>query len=376
MQAKRRKILFVMQLPPPVHGVSVMNKIIKDSGVINEALDCDYVNLATAKNIDDLQKNGFLKYLVTLKIVFKTFYKMATNRYDYVYITIFPWGFAFLKDSIIVILAKLFRLKPLLHLHTHGFKRNSEKSTLKKKYYRFVFKNTEVICLSDLLLEDVETIFSGKVFILPNGIPQVNFENNYNASKQPLTILYLSNLIKGKGVLILLDAAEKLKKKEVSFHLRIAGPEGDINYKMLGDLVKEKKLENNVTLAGPKFGNEKYDEFRNAGVFVLPSNYDTFGLVLLEAMQFGVPCISTNIGGIPDVLGEGRGIILSEITSEALAEALESFIRSAEKRLAASRLGFHYFQSNFTVGIFENRLKNILMGKPEKVNNRLMPAKT
>lgn len=364
-----------MQLPPPVHGVSVMNKIIKDSSIINGALTCDYINLATAKNIDDLQKSGLRKYLLTIKILAQSIFKMATRRYNYVYITVFPFGFAFYKDSLVVLLARLFRLKPLLHLHTYGFKKNAKQSAWSRWYYRFVFKNTEVICLSDLLLEDIEEIYKGKVFILPNGIPRINFNNTYNNNQQPLTLLYLSNLIKGKGILILMDAIEILKREEFKFILRVVGPEGDVDYKTLEKIVEDKKIRNEVVLVGPKFGEEKFEEFRRAGIFLLPSNYDTFGLVLLEAMQFGVPCISTNIGGIPDVLGNRRGIIIPEITGEELAKAIKHLLQNAEERSRMSREGFEYYRKNFTVEVFEKNLKNILMGHPDRKNERLTANK-
>ena len=368
----RKKILLIMQLPPPVHGASVMNQLIKDSTLINTSFDCDYINLATAKDINDLQKNRFSKYILTLGIVSKAVFKMLFNRYDYVYVTLFPYGLAFIKDSIIVLLARLLRLKPLLHLHTYGFKEGSEKSARWKSYYTFVFKNTEVICLSELLTEDIEYIYKGKIFILPNGVPQVNFENKYKNANDPVSLLFLSNLIKGKGILVLMDALEIIHKKGLDFRFRVVGSERDVTYRMLEDIARQKGLENHVIIAGAKYQEEKHEEYRNAGVFILPSNYDTFGLVLLEAMQFGVPCISTNIGGIPDVLGGGRGVIIKAITAEALAEALEYVIKNPEIRLEMSRKGFDYFKDNFTDKIFEKRLMNILMGSPELVNERLV----
>lgn len=375
MADKKQKILFVMQLPPPVHGVSVMNSLIKNSALINFELECDYINLTTAKNIDDLQKSGLRKYFITLAIVFKSIYKMLTKRYDYVYITIFPFGFAFLKDSIIVLLAKAFGLKPLLHLHTYGFKKNSEKSARLKKFYRWVFRNTEVICLSEKLIEDVEFIYTGKIYILPNGIPQVNFKNTYTVDTQSLSLLYLSNLIKGKGILVLIDALEILKKKKYSFNLRVVGPEGDITYGLLAKLAKEKDLESSIELIGPKFNLEKYLEFKLADIFILPSDYDTFGLVFLEAMQFGVPCIGTEVGGIPDVLGKGNGVMISSITAEDLAKAIEFLILNPDERKKISDSGFNHYQTNFTTPVFERRLKNILSGNPELVNEQLVKKK-
>ena len=361
-----------MQLPPPIHGVSVMNKIIKESKLINDSFECDYINLATAKNIDDLQKGLVYKYFLALGITFKAIFKMMFNRYDYVYITVFPWGFAFIKDSLIVLIAKIFRLKPILHLHTHGFKRSADKSQFSKKLYKYVFKKVEVICLSPFLIEDVELIYRGAVYILPNGIPQVNFENNYKVTQGPVKLLYLSNLIKGKGILLLINAVEKLVASGYSIMLRVVGSEGDLSYSDLKKLVNEKKLETVVELVGPKFGDEKYTEFRNADVFILPSNYDTFGLVLLEALQFGVPCISTNIGGIPDVLGGGRGIVMNEISSEAVYLAVKQLLDNPEQRRRMSTLGYDYFKSHFTVNVFEKKLFNILDQRADHIDERLI----
>ncbi len=361
-----------MQLPPPIHGVSVMNKIIKESKLINDSFECDYINLATAKNINDLQKGFVYKYFLTVGIAFRAIYKMMFNRYDYVYITVFPWGFAFIKDSLIVLIARIFRLKPILHLHTHGFKRSAEKSQFRKKLYKYVFKNVEVICLSPFLIEDIELIYSGAVYILPNGIPQVNFENNYKVTQGPVKLLYLSNLIKGKGILLLINAIEKLVESGYTIKLRVVGSEGDLSYLDLEKLIKEKKLKEVIELIGPKFGEEKYAEFRNADVFILPSNYDTFGLVLLEAMQFGVPCISTNIGGIPDVLGEGRGVIMNEISSDAVYLAVKQLLDNPEKRNSMSSLGYKYYISHFTVNVFEKKLFNILDRRADQIDERLI----
>jgi glycosyltransferase involved in cell wall biosynthesis len=371
-QKGKRKILFVMQLPPPIHGVSVMNQIIKNSAHINNLFECDYVNLATAKNVDDLQKSSLRKYFLTLKILVQCKIKMLFNRYDYVYVTVFPYGFAFFKDAMIVLLARLFFLKPILHLHTYGFKKNSESSSWRKRFYKFVFKNSHVICLSELLIEDIENLHRGEVFILPNGIPKVNSVNSYDASTEPVTLLYLSNLIKGKGILLIMDAVEMLRKKNYQFKLRVVGPEGDVDYKTLERIVAEKNISDVVTLVGPKFGEEKYAEFRKAGVFLLPSDYDTFGLVLLEAMQFGVPCVSTRIGGIPDVIGDGRGVLIDEITAPALAKGIEYLLINKDERKRMSKEGFEYFNNNFTIDIFEKRLADILKGNPGKVITKLL----
>jgi glycosyltransferase involved in cell wall biosynthesis len=362
MKSLKKKLLFVMHLPPPVHGVSVISSLIKNSALINESAHCDYIDLSTASKISDLQKNRLLKYFLTVRILLKCVYKMAFNRYHKVYVTPFPYGFAFVKDSMVVLLSKMFRHQTILHLHSYGFRRAGLQSPLKRKYYEFVFKNCEVICLAERLTEDIEPFYRGGAHILPNGIPQVNFVNSYNAGIQPVSLLFLSNLIKGKGILVLLDAVEILKRKGLLFTLTIAGAESDITYAHIRNLLKEKGLEDRVKLKGELYGQDKYIEFRNAGIFVLPSDYDTFGLVLVEAMQFGVPCVSTNVGAIPQLLGEGRGVVINAIQPPELAAAIEELILSPEKRAEMSRRSFNYYEKYLKLEVFEDNLKKILTG--------------
>ena len=61
------RVLFIMHMPPPVHGASMMGEYIHDSKAINEAFDCHYLNLTLAKDINDIGKGGIRKLIVYLK---------------------------------------------------------------------------------------------------------------------------------------------------------------------------------------------------------------------------------------------------------------------------------------------------------------------
>lgn len=65
------RVLFIMHMPPPVHGASMMGEYIYDSKVINEAFDCHYLNLTLAKDINDIGKGGIRKLIVYLKNRYK-----------------------------------------------------------------------------------------------------------------------------------------------------------------------------------------------------------------------------------------------------------------------------------------------------------------
>lgn len=58
---KYSKVLFILHMPPPVHGASMVGKYIHDSKIINNAFECHYLNLALAKDLDDIGKGGIRK---------------------------------------------------------------------------------------------------------------------------------------------------------------------------------------------------------------------------------------------------------------------------------------------------------------------------
>ena len=61
------KILFIMHMPPPVHGASMVGQYIHDSELINSSFDCHYVNLAVATRLDEIGKGGWHKAKGVLK---------------------------------------------------------------------------------------------------------------------------------------------------------------------------------------------------------------------------------------------------------------------------------------------------------------------
>ena len=104
----KKKILFLIQLPGPIHGQSLINKSIKESKLINKKFKNQFINISTTKHIHEIELFSFKKILTFIQIIFKLIKSLLIFKPDRIYISLSVLGFGFLKDSILVIISKLF----------------------------------------------------------------------------------------------------------------------------------------------------------------------------------------------------------------------------------------------------------------------------
>jgi glycosyltransferase involved in cell wall biosynthesis len=359
-----KKVLFVLHLPPPVHGSSMVGQYIKESECINQELDSRYINLGTSKSIEEIGKNPLQKVGAYLKILGSTLKLLLFFKPDLVYLAITAKGIGFYKDVVVVFMAKLFGAKLVLHFHNKGVSDNHDRF-FDSLLYKVLFKNTKVILLSKYLYYDIKKyVKEDEVYYCPNGIPEIEFQANAKKNnKNPIQLLFLSNLIESKGVYVLLEAIEILQTKQVSFHCSFVGGIGDVSEVQFIDNVQELNIEDRVSYLGKRYRKEKEIIYQQADVFVLPTFYgnECFPLVLLEAMQFSLPVVSTFEGGIPDVVEDGvTGFLVPQKNAQALADKLEILINNPEMRQQMGDVGREKYEKEFTLTTFENTLTNIL----------------
>lgn len=89
----------IAPLPPPVHGSAMMTQYIKDSAIINENVDMDWINLSTSRSMDEIGKQNPNKIVRFILSYIKTLWKLSTRRYDKCYLAITCHGKGFLKDA-------------------------------------------------------------------------------------------------------------------------------------------------------------------------------------------------------------------------------------------------------------------------------------
>ncbi|WP_295099282.1 glycosyltransferase [uncultured Fibrobacter sp.] len=160
-------------------------------------------------------------------------------------------------------------------------------------------------------------------------------------------ILFVGRHIERKGICYLIEAAKHLPRDQ--FEIRIVGV-GDLTDKLKAQAAEIADAAE-IIFTGKLSPEELANEYRTANVFTLPAIVDSkgdtegLGVVLIEAMELGLPVVASNVGGIPDVVVDGvSGILVPEKDPEALAGAyrrlaadpglVKQLLEGAQKRIA------------------------------------------
>lgn len=365
MDNMRPRVLFIMHMPPPVHGAAMVGKYIHDSRLVNEAFDCRYINLATAANLEDIGKVRLSKLTDFSRLLGRIRKEYRSFRPDLVYVTPNAGGGAFLKDFVVVQMLKSLGARVVVHYHNKGVSNYQQKPLFDFCYKRF-FKGVKVILLSELLYDDFSRYVERKdVEVCANGIPELfTDEPAFNRKNDKVNILFLSNLIASKGVYVLLDALQILKKQGYAVSCTFVGGETqEISAETFAQAVAQRRLDDTAVYAGSKYGEAKAACFEQTDIFVFPTFYhnESFPLVNLEAMQYKLPVISTDEGGIRDIVEDGvTGFIVPKENAAALAEKIAILVDDGELRRKMGEAGYKRYKELFTLPIFETRFVQTL----------------
>jgi glycosyltransferase involved in cell wall biosynthesis len=187
-----------------------------------------------------------------------------------------------------------------------------------------------------------------RVVRIYNGLDLDRFSRNGGARQDPPLVLAVGRLVEKKGFADLVRACGLLRRDGVRFRCRIVG-KGELEGE-LRSLVQKLGLEDIVELGGPAGREELLALYPRASALVAPclvgsdGNRDGLPTVLAEAMALGVPVVSTDVTGIPELVEDGRtGLLVPQHRPEALAASIqrilddragaEQFVRAARKRV-------------------------------------------
>ena len=359
----KKKIMFLLKIPPPFTGATYMNSLVFNNQTIDDAFVVYKIGTSYSNSVKDLGRFQIKKGFIFLSTLIKFVNYLVSKKPNIIYFQPSVTGITYCRDLLIILIGKLFNKKFILHLHGKGIADACKKNKFIALLYKLGLNKQYLIVLSKNQISDISFLDSKKIFVVPNGIPLINaLKTEKSEMNLTFRFLFLSNLIKSKGVLDVIEAAKYLKKKGYKFNVDIVGAESDVSKSDLLSVIKEYELEDYVFYHGPKYNEEKIKCFQNADAFVFPTQYapETFGLVLLEAMQFSLPIITTDESGIPEIVENGKsGYIYNKNNNNCLQNYMAEFI---EKPLLAKEFGIKgksIYLERFTLEAFEKNLLNV-----------------
>lgn len=201
------------------------------------------------------------------------------------------------------------------------------------------------IAVSEAALSFNQALFPGEFTVIPNGVEFARFAvqrgvSDYRPARHRPTILFVGRLEKRKGLSHLLLAFEKVKRGLPQARLRIVGPFTPHAAQPLLKFVQDRRLAD-VECIGQVSDDALPAFYQTADIFCAPSiDFESFGIVLLEAMAAGTPVVASDIPGYRGVMQSGQqGLLVEPGNPTVLAAALISLLLNPQRRREMGQAG-------------------------------------
>lgn len=271
---------------------------------------------------------------------------------------------AYLPYSLIVTeLKKIKKFPVILTVHSSIFQEIKTTNGLIRRQYlyfksipTFYFKikalksADKVIVVSESLKKSILKFVKheSKISIIMNGIDLNNSELNYispSLSQNSLpdllhhpSIFFIGRHVKVKGCKLLIQAVPLIQNSIPDIHVYIAGTGPQFNN--LKSLVQSLNLSAHVTFLGHVSESKKFELYRGTDLFVLTSYFEAFGITLLEAMAVGKAVVASDIGGVPEVVENGKtGYLFKSGNIDDLATKCINLLNDDEHRVEMGKAG-------------------------------------
>ncbi|MCG8603695.1 glycosyltransferase [bacterium] len=256
----------------------------------------------------------------------------------------------------------------------HGSDLHVERKMLDKKVENSAFTVTISEFNKNVILEDCGRQFRDKIEVVHCGVDPDEFKPDWKAKQsRPFQIICIASFEEVKGHIYLLQACQLLHKKDLNFECHLVGY-GPLKKQMTRH-VKQMGLEERIIIHAPKTRPEVIQMYAQSHVKVLPSvptkqgKREGIPVVLMESMAMGLPAISSQLSGIPELVEDGRtGILVEPRDVKGIAAALERLYHDHELRLKMGKAGRKKVIEEFNLPQNAKQLSALFLAKFEPRN--------
>lgn len=219
------------------------------------------------------------------------------------------------------------------------------------------------------------------IHVIPTGIDTdlfrtaapIDLRAKHHLPKESFIALFAGRIAKEKNIVFLLEVVERMIRKGLSFYLILVG-NGPF-FEELSEIVRKKRLSENVIFAGEMKREELASYYRSADCFTFASTTETQGLVVLEALAAGLPVIAVAQKGVKSSLSEGEGSFLTEHPNvDFFVEKALLLMKDPELRQQMRGKGMEYVQKHWSIDVFAQHVSDLYgqFQKPEQYTPQKM----
>lgn len=341
----------------------------------SDKLQLYHVRMAFSEDIGSVGKFAPRKIWVLFTTILKIWWARFRYRTPVLYYP--PSGPAkvpVLRDIILLLCTRWLFRRTAFHFHAGGVSAFEDQlpSPL-RPLFRLAYSDPDLtIRTAPQNPEDGKALGARRDVVVPNGVEDMRGRVAERTARagEPLTILFTGVLVQGKGVSDVLEAFRQVRATGLDARLQLMGKWSSLEYQQECErFVQENGLGDRVEFLGVLSGTQKFERFAACDLFCFPSFYsaETFGLVLVEAMQFAKPVISTHWRGIPSVVADGRSGFLVPIQQpDAVAEKIRTLAADPALRHRMGEEGRRIFEREFTLNAFHRSMERELLGLFQK----------
>lgn len=360
--------MLVGSTPPPYHGSNVYFNALLHSD-IKKVFTILHVNTSDHRSLDNIGVFDFENFRLGLRSLLTLSFFCIFRSPHAVYVPIAQNKWGFLRDGLFILLARVL-CKARIVIHFHGgesFKQFQECSTsVMQKFVKLVLSQVEVAVVLGNRLKDLFEGSVGRVAVVPNGIeiPE-RFSRRDRGENGKIMIGYLGNLVRSKGILDFIAAADLLSGDLPNLEYEVAGswwePEIDLREEVL-QFLRTRGLDARVRFLGHVEADRKKEFFKRCDIFVFPSINEGLPLVILEAMSAGLPVIAYDeVGAVPEVIENGvTGILAHKGNIHDIATAVRKLVNDPHLRLQMGEAGRVRVETHYAMDHSIHRLIRVL----------------
>jgi glycosyltransferase involved in cell wall biosynthesis len=361
--APKPVIVIAGQTPPPTGGQNVMiAQLLQD--LQSDGRWCvEHLEFRFTPSFSSVRQAKFSKVWELFKVYGRLL--RLVLRYGRVDVVIYPSGgpqaVPVVRDILLLPMVRLATKRLWVQFHAAGIAdRLKLKSGVLEVLLKAVYRPVDgAIVMTDYNRCDPEALGIGQIEVIPHRLEDENPTGKLpDYSERPLRLLHAGHLYDLKGTPQLLEAFGRLAHKFPEWRLVLMGEFlPPYSEKQCRARCRELGIEDRVEITGVLRGEKKTEQFRSAHLFVFASiaPYESFGLVMVEAMMWGLPLLATDWRGNRYVAGNtARYVQVSGNLAERLTEALHKIMGEEMNRLpsiaAQSRKSFEVLNSKTGLG--------------------------